>query len=177
MREPSMTSRRLVLRGLAAAGLASLTAACGYRPLYGGGSRSGGGVTAELAKVYVPPIPERYGQIMRNEMEHAIAAAGRSQPKLYTLAVGLDRQRVELGIRKDATATRANIQISATFALMKGDQELLRDSMTTLASYNILDNQYSTIISEENAEERAARDLADRIIQRVAVFLADRQPA
>lgn len=171
-----MASRRLILRGLAAAGLASLTAACGYRPLYGGGSR-GGAVTAELAKVFVPPIAERWGQIMRNEMEHSIAAAGRNQPKIYTLDVALTRDSSRIGILKDATATRATIQLRANFRLVQGDKVLLQDRMTALAGYDILDNQYSTIVAEEAAEERAARDLADRLIQRVAAFLAERAPA
>lgn len=170
-----MASRRLVLRGLAAAGLASLTAACGYQPLYGGGRR-GGKVTSELAKVYVPPIAERYGQIMRNEMEQSIAAAGQNQPKLYTLAVRVTRSSSSLGIQKDATATRANIAITASYTLTKGDAVVFRGNETSLASYNILYDQYATLVSEENAEERAARDLAERIIQRVSLYLAE-QPA
>ncbi|WP_343868297.1 LPS assembly lipoprotein LptE [Caenispirillum bisanense] len=171
-----MATRRMILRGLAAAGLVSLTAACGYRPLYGGGSRSGA-VSAELAKVFVAPIAERYGQIMRNEMEQAVTAAGPSQPKVYTLQVTVARQSRELGILKDATATRANVEMRASFALLKDGKPVLRDTMTSIASYNILDNQYSTIISKEDAESRAARDLAQRIITRVSVHLAGQAQA
>ena len=171
-----MVTRRMILRSLAAAGLASLTAACGYRPLYGGGSRSGA-VAAELAKVFVAPIAERHGQIMRNEMERAVTAAGPSQSKVYTLQVTVAVQNRELGILKDATATRANIEMRASFALLKDGKPVLRDTMGTTSSYNILDNQYSTIISKEDAESRAARDLAQRIITRVSVYLSGQKAA
>lgn len=166
------------LFGLAGAAAGSLAlAACGYRPMYGGGTK-GSAVANELAQVSVGVIPNRIGQILRNELERSIAAAGRNQAKSYTLSVAPRLSSAAIGIQEDATATRANLSLAAAYRLIGPDgQPLFDDTITTITSYNILDDQYATVISREDAERRAARDVAQRMITRLSTFFAERRTA
>lgn len=165
----SSLSRRGLLRLAAVAGLALPAAACGYRPVYRGGARNSP-VAQDLAKVRVALIPERIGQILRNELEQEIAAAGRNQPKVYTLDVRPVLTSSSLGIEKDATATRARLMLESPYWLLGPDQAVLFSGrVTSVASYNILDDQYATVISREDAEKRVARDTAERILSRLSV--------
>ena len=91
----------------------------------------------------------------------------------------LREQRQNLGIRRDETATRANLVISARLELIEtGERKvMLREVMSSTASYNILDNQFATVIAEKDARERALVVLADDVTRRLGLFFATREPA
>lgn len=169
-----MISRRTLLRGTATAGLGLITAACGYRPMYGGGARNGV-VARDLAAVRVGVAPDRVGQVMRSYIEQQVAAAGRNVPKVYTLGFSTSLTSNEIGIAKDATATRANIIYRVSYTLRRDDQVVFNGQATSYASYNILDDQYAAVVSREDAEERAARDVAQQIVNRLSAFFAEQE--
>jgi LPS-assembly lipoprotein len=172
MTQPGGNSRRAVLRGLAVAGLTLATAACGYRPMYAGGARNSA-VSRQLAAVRIGIAQDRVGQIMRTEIEQEAAAAGRGVAKEYDLTFATSLRSTELGIAKDATATRANITYTVTYTLSRGDEMLLRQTVNAIASYNILDDQYAAVVSRESAETRTARDVAQQIVNRLSAWFAE----
>lgn len=164
-------SRRLTLSAVLGAALA--VSGCGFQPLYG--ETSGGAeLKAELASVSVAPLPNRIGQLLRNALEQRLERAGGRHRKEYVLQVALTEQVEDLGLRKDNTATRANLRLIASATLVKGDEAVWRTAAHAASSYNILDNQYATVISQKDARERAVQLLADDLVRRLAVFMAGR---
>ena len=145
-------------------------AACGYQPLHG--KRKTGQDTAmrdELAKVWVVEIKDREGQLLHNELLNLFNTKGRpAQPK-YKLSVNYGESSAGLGIGKDDFATRANLNVNATFSL-SGPVNLSGTSQSVV-SYNILTSPTGTEFAKRDARVRAIKSLATDIHRRVAVHL------
>lgn len=168
-------ARRALFRGVVVGLTVLLVAACGFRPLYG--TRQGGQPVKEaLAAVEVMPIADRSGQLLRNALEHRMTRSG-DAPTRYHLTVTLSEVTETLGMRKDATASRANLRMTAQWALTEGDKVLTKGTSDSIMSYNLLSAQYPTVVSEKDSRERGTEQLADDIARRVAVYFSGRSQA
>jgi len=168
-------SRRKALR-LGMVTVAGLPlAACGFEPLYGPGINNAE-VSSELASVRVDPLRDRTGQQMHNFLRDRLNPRGQPVSPSYRLQVDLTETLSELGVRRDETATRANLRMIADFVLLQADgqSELLRGRSSSTTSYDILTNPFATTVSEDSARERALREVADDIQTRLALYFAKR---
>lgn len=161
--------RLLPLFGVAAL----LIGGCGFRPLYESG---GGSDEAVLATVEVATIKDRMGQQLRNLLIENLAPRGPAGRTDYRLSVTLTESKSSLAIKKDETATRANLTITADFKLVAlKDPRLGVFSGRSLStnSYNILTSDFATLSAERDARTRALRTLAQEIRLRVAAAIAN----
>src|SRR3546814_20583964 len=80
----------------------------------------------------------------------------------------------ELCVRRDETASRANLRMEAEFVLLSYDSEapVLSGKSSSTTSYDILDNPFATTVSEDDARKRALREVADDIQTRLALYFA-----
>ncbi len=92
-----------------------LTAACGFSPLY---NQSNAANARALASVEILKIKNRSGQKLRNYLLERISPTQRATNPNYSLRVSLRETIDQLNIRKDGSATRAKLTITATFMLM-----------------------------------------------------------
>lgn len=150
-----------------------LVSACGFEPLHGR-QQSGASATSALSQISIPPIPERLGQLLRIELANLLTPKGPPRTPLYVLNIQLTESKQSLGVRKDATATRANLIISANFNLFdtQADTTLLSGTVRSINSYNILEADFATLSAESDARRRASRDLATEIQSRLGIFLS-----
>ena len=157
--------------GTAVAGVLLLTA-CGFQPLYGTGRDAD--ASAQLAEVKIERIAERRGQILRNELLDRMNPRGEPARPSYRLAIDTAESLQGLGIREDDTATLARLTLTANFSLFDAatQESLLSGSATSINSYNISTSEFATDSAEADARRRGARDLAEDITARVAIFLA-----
>jgi len=149
---------------------------CGFRPLYG--ERSAASVTApELAAIQIDTIPNREGQLVRNNLLDKMQPRGLAAKPLYRLSVGISIARENFGIRTDETATRGSLTMSAGYRLTEiaSGELLMSGNSRAVSSYNILDSDFATVISENDAIRRTAVDLSEEIKTRVAIFLSTRK--
>lgn len=165
------------LAGLAALALALAGAAgCGFRPLYG--ERSAASVSAsQLAAIQISLIPDREGQLLRNNLLDRLHPSGAAPRQLYRLDVNLQTVKENYGIRTDETATRATLTMTANYSLIDiaSGKPLMNSRSRAISSYNILDSEFATVISERDAVQRTAADLSEEIRTRLAIFLSSRQ--
>ncbi|MXW92861.1 MAG: hypothetical protein F4114_01440 [Rhodospirillaceae bacterium] len=169
-------------RCLAACVVAALAiglAGCGFQPLYAdrpggkkGGESGGGDVAGDVATVRIAPIADRIGQILRNELLDRLNPSGEPADPRYALEVRLAVSRRELGIRRDETATRANLRFLSSFRLREADSGAIVYSGRTasVTSYNIVESEYATISAERAARRRGAILVADGIALRLAAY-------
>lgn len=164
-------SRRCACRLLAVAPLAGL-AACGFQPLYGRKGTQNSSAAAEMAAVRVDPLRDRVGQQLHNFLRDRLNPDGQPVSPSYRLTVALVETTTELGVQRDETASRANLRLDADFALLDsaGEQQLFRGRSSSTTSYDILRNPFATTVSEEDARERALREVADDIQTRLALY-------
>ncbi|KAF0117995.1 MAG: hypothetical protein FD149_945 [Rhodospirillaceae bacterium] len=159
-------SRRFLLESVLAL---LLLEGCGFRPLYA----RRGDVPAELKQIQIPSIGDRIGQILRNALMDRMTPHGTPEAPLYALSITLDTVDKEFSLRKDNTPSRINRTVKAKYHVQdlgrKGSPVVLSDTVQVIVRYNVLDVQYATVVAERDAEGRAARYLADEIVNRLAV--------
>ncbi len=86
---------------------------CGFTPLYGEHSVSAGpGVVAEMSHVAIRQLPDRQGMRLREVLREELQPHGSDGPSQYDLDVTLTTRVEELGVRKDATSSRANFSVT-----------------------------------------------------------------
>lgn len=151
-----------------------LLSGCGFRPLYGDSALGGqAGPEGYFRLVEVAPIKEREGQMLRNNLMDDMYSHGRPAFPEYALQVtSLNERRVGLGIRKDAVATRAQMSVTAQYAMVHipSGETLFTRSAQSINSYNILDSQFTTKVTQSDARDRALRDISHQITRDVALY-------
>lgn len=149
--------------------------ACGFQPLYG--ERAGGvAVHQELSGVAIDPIPDRVGQLVRNQLIDALSPGGQPTAPVYRLAVTLQQRKEDVAFQRDEQATRVNLTLEANFVLreISNDRVVARGSTRSVAAYNIVQSEFANIAAEADAVRRAARQAADSIALRLGVIMSGR---
>jgi LPS-assembly lipoprotein len=164
-------------RRLWAAALFALLAAlsgCGFRPLYAPAGPEAAAPTDLMAAVRINPLPDRAGQQLHNLLRDQLNPGGQPLQPAYVLDLRLVQDTENVGIRKDETATRANLTLSSSFVLRAAEDNrvLYRGAVSSINSYNILDVQYPTDVAEADALARGLRELSEDIKLQLAVFFA-----
>lgn len=150
-------------------------AGCGFSPLYGAhGAAATSDVGDALTNVMIRPLPDRQGQKLRQVLREQLQPRGAADAPRYDLDVQLASRVEEIGVRRDATSSRANYILTATFTLNEGASRVYGDRVQAIVSYNILDEQYATVASQADAENRAIRRVGEEIRTRLAVYFRQR---
>ncbi len=159
--------------------LAFAAAACGFRPLHGPPPRPATEAkqltTAEqLGQIRILPLKNREGQRLHNLLRDRLNPAGQPRKPAYALALTLTSTIQQLGIRKDETATRANLILRASYVLQAAGSTAIVTGgrVRSINSYNILDAFFATTIAEDDALKRGLREIANNIALRLAVHFA-----
>lgn len=142
-----------------------LVTACGFTPVYAPGL-SGVDVQAHYAQIAIDNIPDRSGQYLRNALIDRLYRQGRpTNPRYRLQMVGLNESITSLGVRKDATATRAQMDIRVKMILLdrQNGVRVLERSLAGSGGYNILDNQYATLVTEQSVRDQILDDIADSV--------------
>ncbi len=142
---------------------------CGFRPLYGTHSadpRAAG----EMANIYVQPLPDREGQLVRNALLDRLNPKGEPREPRYRLEVKLDVSEAQVALQKDETATRDDVTYTITFTLYEGSVGLTNGSFTRNFSFDYLNQQYSNISARNDVRARAADEIATEIRNRMATY-------
>jgi len=150
--------------------LCMMLAGCGFHPLYGGK------LQPQLASIYVEPLEGRDGYALRNQLIDLLGSDGREAGKAYHLALTLNQVSNGVTLQNDATITRYNDTITATYVLTDArGTEITRGSQTSLSSFNVSSSPYSTLAAQQDSDRRAGDDLADRIRMDLGVFFSRRK--
>ncbi len=160
----------------AAAILVVSVAGCGFEPLYG--RKSAGNVEARLSSVKIQTIPGRVGQQVHNYLLDRVNRDGRPAEPLYLLSVTLEVNKVILGIQQDETETRAKLVILASVRLQDivTEEVLLDRSARSANSYNIVGSAVATRSAEQDAIDRAAREVSDEIRLILSLYFRRHSP-
>ena len=150
--------------------LPAFLAACGFEPMYGRAADKD--VPADFAAIQIEPIKDRVGQMLHNHLRDAINPRGLPAKPRYYLKVTLSESTQETAVQRTAFAVRANILISATFALHDATTgaSVVAGTATSTAGYAHQIADYGTLTAEKDARERALRDLAEEIRVRLGIY-------
>ena len=151
--------------------LALLLGGCGLRPLYGGGGA--GPVAQSLRSVAVAPIEGRAGWLVRTALEDRLQTR-EGETARWRLEVTLDDDITGFGIRSDDAVTRERRSLRARYRLVDAAKGtvVLDATAGSDAGIDVVSSEHATVAAEQTALERLAKEVADQIVTRVAVFAA-----
>jgi LPS-assembly lipoprotein len=173
---------RIAARLAAVAVVAALTAGC-FQPMYAERGLDGEpALRAKLQGVDVPPLnvpngsrEARLGVEIRNALMFSMYGAATGGPPTHRLMMRLSTSR--LSILVDPTTARPDVEnygIDATYELKDNatDRTVLTGTTFARVSYNIPGQaqRFARSRGLRDAEDRAAKEIADNISQRLASF-------
>lgn len=146
-------------------------AACGLQPMYVGGGN--GAVAQGLGAVEVPAIEGKAGWLVRNALVDRLGAGGHGGAARYRLDVRLDDKLEGLGLLSDDTIGRERRTLRARYQLvdLASGAIVLDATAGSDAGIDVVSSEYATIAAERTALENLSREVADRIVTRVALQL------
>lgn len=168
--------RRRLLGGLGLLGLAG----CGFQPLHAPVETTVGDTAdleQELAAVRVMPMGERFGQLMRRDLQRRLESAAPGTPARYQLSVGVGLNTEVLGFRRDGTISRVRYIASGSWTLATlsvPPQVVGRNALPfrTIDAYNVPDLQFfAADVSREAMERRLVEVVSEEVVREVAIAL------
>jgi LPS-assembly lipoprotein len=147
-------------------------AACGFHPLYQNTNTLAGG-TSILDTVWIDIIPDANGVYLRNALIDRFYHNGMPADPKYQLHVTITEDSRNLAIKKNDTTSRAQLVIRASYTLKDRATDRILETAETRAvsSYNVLNSQYTTLVTQGEARNAALTELADKLTTRTAVLL------
>jgi LPS-assembly lipoprotein len=157
-----MQTRRAILTASAL-----LLAGCGYRPLYGGGESSGAALG--LSQVAVQEQKNRAGQLLRNEL---LSARLGSDPGTTTYTLAMDV--TETGKANAGSNERVSYRMTAAYRLIDNasGKQVDQGKSFSMVSFDTVSEPLADLQAENNARQRAARELGQDIKTRLAARFA-----
>jgi len=165
-----------------------LLAACGnggFRPLYGP-TPSGVAVQERMRELDVATIPGRVGQVIRNELLFQAGGGGELLPPTHRLEIVTSESLQSTLVTPAGDAGGGAYLLEAKFKLIriKDKKVVLQGTSWGRAAFERFTNTaitpgnvptqytYSNVRARDDAENRAARSVADDLKTRVAIYFS-----
>ena len=147
-----------MIKGLLVASVALTLGSCGFTPMYGGA-----GLAGNLSDIRVETGDERVDFLLQEALLDEMGARHAGGP--LTLRTETRLGADGLGLGADAIVRRFAIRLRVDYSLYRDGETdpVLSGSTYGEASYDLSRSVYASMISEQDAQERAARMAADRI--------------
>lgn len=157
----------LTLQSIAALGLAGLTAACGFSPIY---ADHGEGLMQNLAAVDVARIDSENdaGYMLETELQKKLGSRG---TPAYSLQVTVNERLVSEAITRQANTERYKLIMSAKYVLNDSlGEKILSSSARAGVSYGVVDSPYATSVARDNATQTGAEVIAAQIERDLVLY-------
>lgn len=142
--------------------------ACGFTPLYGDGAG------LALARVGVSTPDDRFGYRLREALEDAFGADLGTAP-VWRLETTVEQDRRPVGRRIDDTAARYELTVRMAWVLTPAAGGTpVTGVETAVVTYASADQPVAAIAAQEDAEVRAAAELAREVRLDVLAAIAGR---
>lgn len=154
---------------------ALILTACGFQPMYGDQSVTNhASARAAMNDIDIAVIPDRSGQFLRNALIDRFYSGGYPADPTFELKVTPVRERIiDFDITIEDEATRRQIQLAANFTMVNNQtgETVLTRRVDAITSFNVLESEYSNIVTEQSARDAALNDLARKIERDIVLYL------
>ena len=167
--------RAMVLAMMILAQGAALSA-CGFKPMYGQNSGAAVSTTTAFKTVDIVNIPDRNGQMLRNNLVDRMTPRGASSAPVYKLNVINLQESIrglDVTVRSDTTREQMKISGTLVFTDVASGEILMEKPLSVRGSYNILESEYTSRVSRQDLREDLIEKLARQIERSVAVYLTE----
>ena len=169
--------RQSLARAALACALALTLTGCGgggFRPLYGT-TANGSDMREAMAAVKIEPIPGRVGQKVRNELIFANTGGSEAPPSRFRLDIAIKESVANQMVLITGDATGQVYQLNASFKLVNvaDGKIIMQGNAISRAPYDRYEQIFANVRARYDAENRAARTIAENIKTQIAAFLAN----
>jgi LPS-assembly lipoprotein len=177
----SLARTGVVVRLLAVAALAALTAGC-FQPMYAEHADGTPGLRDKLSTVEIPPVDKpnasreaRVGVAIRNALAFKLYGTATGAPPLYRLVLKFNSSRSSLIVDPNTgLPSTENYGIDTQFNLIEiaTDKSVMTGTTFSRLSYDIPGSyqRFARSRAIRDAEDRAAQEIAERIQTRLASY-------
>jgi LPS-assembly lipoprotein len=171
-----------LLWSVAFAGLV-LASACTVQPLYSDRPLAASavtGTTAQLSSVSVKPVSTRYAQQVRNNLIF-LFNGGKGEPESPVYVLDLSITRINqpsaiIQIADEDQPTAGTITLISSYRLTKAGEEIATGTRQVAAQFDVPVQEFAHLRAEHDAENRAARELAELLRLAIAQDLIRKAP-
>lgn len=150
--------------------LLSLTS-CGFSPVYSNDSSHMSSVV-KLASIEVNTSYGLMQQLYKTELEDLLNPDQRVQEKLYKVDIDITKALVPIAIEQDRTITRYKVVVSGNYTLKDNSNKVISTGkLRSEGSYDKVESDYGTYISEDDTTKRIIRQLAEDTRNRLMIAL------
>ena len=145
---------------------------CGYEPIYSKNISS----NKELLSISVKNIKDRSGQILRNSLLNQLNPEKERVIIKYKLTVEISESRSNLAYRRDMSATRVDLSVTANYLLteIKSGEIILEQETKSISSFDVVESVYATLIAEKDAREKNLQVISDDIFTNLVIFFKNK---
>ena len=145
---------------------------CGYESIYSKKVHK----NKDLLHISVKNIKDRSGQILRNSLLNNLNPDRERVIKKYKLIVEITESKSSLAYRRDMSATRTDLAVTANYLLtdIKNGEILLKETTTSTSSFDVVESVYATIVAEKDAREKSLDVLSDNIYTDLVIFFKNK---
>jgi LPS-assembly lipoprotein len=146
---------------------------CGFQPLYGP-TASGAQLTDVMRSVEIAPVPGRVGQRVRNELLFRTTGGAEPATPQYRLEIAIRESLQNTLVTRTGDPQGRVFQLYAEYRLIRlaDSQVVFAGHSNARAAFDKVDSVFADIRAERDAENRAARTMADAIRTRLATYLS-----
>ena len=155
---------------------ALFVAGCGFSPMYG--SMSNAQNTAaerQLSNIGIEIIPNREGQFLRNALMDRFYRGGNPTNPAYVLKISRINESIsDFDITIESEATRRQLRLTTNLNLVDSNtsETVLQRPLEAITSHNVLESEFSTLVTEQSAREAALNDLARQIERQLTLYFS-----
>ena len=128
-----------------------------------------------MKAVDVTPVPGRVGQKVRNELIFENTGGGYAASTKYRLDIIVRERVTDQLVQITGDATSQVFELQATFKLVNvaNGQVILQGNAMSRAAYNRYQEIFANVRARYDAENRAARTVAESIKTQLAAYLSN----
>ena len=145
---------------------------CGYEPIYSKNANR----NKELLSISVQNIKNRPGQILRNTLLNQLNPERERVITKYRLIVEIFESKSSLAYRKDMSATRTDLKVTANYLLkdIKNGEILLKQEAKSISSFDVVESVYATLIAEKDVREKNLKVISNDIYTNLVIFFKNK---
>ena len=145
---------------------------CGYEPIYSKNANT----NKELLSISVQNIKNRPGQILRNTLLNQLNPKRERVITKYRLIVKLSESQSSLAYRRDKSATRTDLEVTANYLLkdIKNGEILLKQEAKSISSFDVVESVYATLIAEKDVREKNLKVISNDIYTNLVIFFKNK---
>jgi len=145
---------------------------CGYEPIYSKNANT----NKELLSISVQNIKNRPGQILRNTLLNQLNPERERVITKYRLIVEISESKTSLAYRRDKSATRTDLKITANYLLkdIKNGEILLKQEAKSISSFDVVESVYATLIAEKDVREKNLKVISNDIYTNLVIFFKNK---